>query len=133
MKLVVDTGPLVALLDRRDPLHEWAREVFEQLEPPFLTCEAVLTEASHFLGDSAALRAAWKAGELVVGLEAQRHRDRICQLIDKYRPMDFADACLVTLAEQQHPALVVTIDRADFTRYRIHGRTALKLLLPEAD
>ena len=49
MKLIVDTGPLVALLDRRDPLHDWAEETFEELAPPYLTCDAVLTEASHFL------------------------------------------------------------------------------------
>ena len=130
MKLIVDTGPLVALLDRTDPFHAWAVETFEELATPYLVCEAVLTEASHFLGDSKALRAAWQANELVVGLDSGRHRGRICELMDKYAPMDFADACVVTMAELHHPATVVTIDRRDFARYRIRGRTAIRTLMP---
>lgn len=130
MKLIVDTGPLVALLDARDPLHAWAVSVFEELAPPYLTCEAVLTEASHFLGDSKALRAAWRAGELVIHLDSGKHRDRICTLIDRYQPMDFADACLVAMAELHHPATVITIDRKDFSRYRIRGRNALRTVMP---
>ncbi|MFZ5469134.1 MAG: type II toxin-antitoxin system VapC family toxin [Myxococcota bacterium] len=86
MKLIVDTGPLVALLDRRDPLHTWAKEIFEELAPPYLTCDAVLTEASHFVGDSTALSAAWRAGELVVEFESRKHRERICALMERYEP-----------------------------------------------
>lgn len=130
MNLIVDTGPLVALLDRKDPYHRWAVEMFEELATPYLVCEAVLTEASHFLGDSTALRAAWRAGELVVALDPQKHRDRICALIDKYTPMDFADACVVMMAELHEPATVVTLDRRDFSRYRIRGRTAIRTLMP---
>lgn len=130
MKIIVDTGPLVALLNRRDGYHRWAREVFEQLEPPFLVCDAVLTEASHFLGDSKALREAWLADELQVSFDSAANRSRICQLIQKYRPMDFADACLVVMAELHEPATVVTIDRRDFSRYRVRGRYAIPLILP---
>lgn len=130
MKLIVDTGPLVALLDRTDPFHRWAVETFEELATPYLVCDAVLTEASHFLGDSTALRAAWRAGELVVGLDSHQHRERICGLIEKYAPMDFADACVVTMAEIHHPATVVTIDRRDFARYRIRGRNTIRTLMP---
>ena len=130
MKTVLDTGPLVALLDRSDPHHAWAVATFEALAPPFLVCDAVLTEAMHFLGDSEALRAASRAGELVVALESGAHRDRICALMDKYAPMDFADACVVTMAEVHHPATVVTIDRKDFSRYRLFGRNAVRTLMP---
>jgi uncharacterized protein len=86
LKLIVDTGPLVALLDRRDGLHRWAVETFEGLSPPFLTCEAVMTEAAHFLNDSSALSAAWLAGELVVDFDSEKHRERVCALIEKYPP-----------------------------------------------
>ncbi|MFZ5469140.1 MAG: type II toxin-antitoxin system VapC family toxin [Myxococcota bacterium] len=130
MKLIVDTGPLVALLDRRDPLHAWAQETFEELAPPYLTCDAVLTEASHFLGDSTALRAAWLAGELVVEFDSRKHRERICALMERYQPMDFADACIVVMAELHHSASIITIDRKDFSRYRIHGRNALRTVMP---
>jgi predicted nucleic acid-binding protein len=130
VKLIVDTGPLVALLDRKDPYHRWAVETFEELATPYLVCDAVLTEASHLLGDSTALRAAWRADELVIGLDTARHRDRICALIDKYEPMDFADACVVMMAELHHGATVVTVDRKDFSRYRLHGRNAIRTLMP---
>lgn len=130
MKIVVDTGPLVALLDRSDPHHPWARATFEELAPPYLVCDAVLTEAMHFLGDSSALRAAWSAGELSVALDTEARRARICELMHRYAPMDFADACVVAMAEIHHPATVVTIDRKDFARYRIFGRNTIRTRMP---
>lgn len=130
MKFIVDTGPLVALLDRSDPLHDWAVRTLTPLPAPWIVCEAVLTEASLFLGSSEALREAWRVGELVVGLEAEAHRARIAALLTKYPPMDFADACVVMLAELHDPATVVTIDRRDFTRYRIFGRRAIRTIMP---
>jgi predicted nucleic acid-binding protein len=51
---IVDTGPLVALLDARDPHHAWARETLRRLETPLMTCEAVLSEACFLLTGSKA-------------------------------------------------------------------------------
>ena len=130
MNIIVDTGPLVALLDRSDPLHAWAVKTLSPLSAPWLVCEAVLTETSHFLGDSRALRQAWRSGELVVALAAEQHRDRLAALLDKYAPMDFADACVVAMAELHDPATVVTIDRKDFSRYRIFGRRQIRAIMP---
>ena len=45
--VLVDTGPLIALIDRRDRHHAWVREQFDQILPPLLTCEAVLAEACY--------------------------------------------------------------------------------------
>ena len=45
LAVLLDTGPLVAFLDRQESHHEWARREFGKLRPPLLTCEAVLTEA----------------------------------------------------------------------------------------
>ena len=43
--ILLDTGPLIAILDRRDAHHNWAWDQFDAIDPPLLTCEAVLTEA----------------------------------------------------------------------------------------
>lgn len=51
------------------------------------------------------------AGELIVDFDSEKHRERICELIERYAPMEFADACLFVMAEVHHPATVVTIDR----------------------
>ena len=47
--VIADTGPIVALLNARDEYHTWARETLETIDPPLLTCEPVLTEASHLV------------------------------------------------------------------------------------
>ena len=54
----VDTGALVALLDRSDEWHKWAVGVFKSLRPPLFTCEAVFAEAWHLLGESGPSRGA---------------------------------------------------------------------------
>lgn len=51
--VLVDTGPLVAALNRRDQFHEWATERFKEIDPPGLTCEPVLAEACYLLRDIA--------------------------------------------------------------------------------
>ena len=52
-RVLLDTGPLVASLNRRDEFHEWARAQMANLAPPLLTCEAVLTETCYLLRDIA--------------------------------------------------------------------------------
>jgi predicted nucleic acid-binding protein len=130
MNVIVDSGPLVALLDRKDPFHAWSVKTLETLPAPFLVCEAVLTECFHFLNQPTPLLSAWKADDLVVAFSAQEHQARISMLMDKFAPMDFADACVVAMAEMHHPATVVTTDRKDFSRYRVHGRNLIRTLMP---
>jgi uncharacterized protein len=72
-------------------------------------------------------------GLLVSRFDTQAAAPRLAELIAKFsdQPMDFADACLVYLSEQTRDCRIVTIDRADFTVYRRHGREAIPLLLPD--
>jgi predicted nucleic acid-binding protein len=136
MIYIIDTGPLVAAFRRpaeRDPFTPWATALVRSLPYPLFTCDAVLTEAAHFLRSARALLEAMERGLLVSRFDTQASAARLGELTKKYadRPMDFADACLVCMSEQTADCKIVTIDRHDFTSYRRHGREPIPLLMPD--
>jgi predicted nucleic acid-binding protein len=116
----------------KDPFTPWAAKLLRSLPYPLFTCDAVLTEAAHFLRSPAKLLEAVRRGLLVSQFDTQTAAPRLAELVRKYtdRSMDFADACLVYMSEQTRDCRVVTIDRADFAVYRRHGRETIPLLLP---
>lgn len=135
--VVLDTGPLVALLDRDEAHHDWAAAKFRTLSPPLLTCDAVLSEAS-FLLQRAGLDAGLPVELLVRGvLEVSSpftSRDdaaSVRSLMRRYRniPMSFADACLVRLVERTENGSILTLD-SDFRIYRQANRRVIPLLIP---
>ena len=136
MIYLLDTGPLVAAFRRpedKDPFTPWAAKLLRSLPYPLFTCDAVLTEAAHFLRSPTKLLEALRRGLLVSQFDTQTAAPRLAELVEKYadRSMDFADACLVYMSEQTRDCKVVTIDRADFVVYRRHGRESIPLLLPD--
>ena len=136
MIYILDTGPLVAALRRPedgDPFTPWAAKLIRSLPYPLFTCDAVLTEAAHFLRSPARVLEAINRGLLVSRFDTQSAASRLAELVKKYadQPMDFADACVVCLTEQTKDCKVVTIDRSDFTVYRRHGREPIPLILPD--
>ena len=135
MNYIVDTGPIVAAFRHRrdkDPFTPWASNLFRTLPHPLYTCDAVLTEAAHFLRSPAPLIEAINRGLLVSRFDTQSASARLGELVTKYRdvPMDFADACLVCMSEEMRDCKVVTVDSDDFTTYRRFRREAIPLLLP---
>lgn len=135
-RILVDTGPLVALLNRRDHHHAWVKTQLRTMDPPLETCEAVLSEACYLLqqvpgGPEAVLELITK-GLVAVAFSLQDEAKAIQSLILRYAdlPMDLADACMVRLAELHEPSIIFTLD-SDFRIYRKHGRTALPILLPD--
>ena len=134
---LVDTGPLVAALDRSEPHHDWAVTQLESLEPPLLTCEAVLSETAFLLrsagtNEALPLRLAERGMVRTVAVtESERDVGRLRRLIEQYSyvPMSFADACLVLLAERFPNARLLTLD-SDFRIYRAAGQRAIPLLTP---
>jgi len=131
---LIDTGAILAILDRTDRWHEACVDTFQQLRLPLLTSEAVLTELFHLAGDSRAeMEAAWalvRSGVIVMAtIENAELRD-VHTLILRYwdRPMDFADATLVYLAKRESLTTILTVDRADFDTYRIEGRRRFRVL-----
>lgn len=137
MRILLDTGPWVALLCRSDSQHVWARDQFAQLREPLLTCEAVVAETCFLLArngfDPAAALAFIERGAIEVGLSLQAEASAIRQLFQRYGnvPASLADACLIRLSELHEPCKVLTLD-SDFQVYRRHGRKAIALISPSS-
>ena len=136
--VIVDTGPVVALLDTDEAHHDWARSRFAALKPPLLTCEAVLSEASFLLqragADPSLPVTLIERGVLHVARPLAGADDALAvgRLIRRYRdvPMSFADACLVRIVECTDNASIMTLD-SDFRIYRQAGRRVIPLLIPD--
>jgi uncharacterized protein len=122
--VLVDAGPLVALLDRGDPHHDACVAALGQIRSPLATVWPALTEAMYLLGESwIAQKALWSRVELgALSLLPLDEGDapRLRELMEKYRdqPMDLADAALVHVAERAGLTEVFTLDRRHFSVYR---------------
>jgi predicted nucleic acid-binding protein len=122
--VLVDTGPLVALLDRSDPDHVTCQETLSSLNDSMVTVWPVVTEVMYLL------RAYWQAQEALWEMIETGAVEvlplsiddvgRMKELMGKYRdlPMDLADAALVRVAERERLRRIFTLDRRDFQIYR---------------
>jgi uncharacterized protein len=130
---LVDAGFLVALLSRRDANHRWAAAQAPRFPPPWMTCEAVLSETSHLLGRRGipSLASLLRRGALVCRYRFADDTVAVLKLLEKYSdvPISFADACLVRMTETLNNPMLLTTD-ADFRIYRRHGRQIIPCLLP---
>jgi predicted nucleic acid-binding protein len=126
-KILIDSGPLIALFDASDRYHIAAIEFLKTNTYPLLTTIASVTEALHLLDFNRNaqidfLEWIYRGGIEIYPIDNNAIK-RIKQLMEKYSdlPMDFADACLVYLAEKLRLHTIVTIDR-DFNIYKIKGK-----------
>ena len=127
--VLVDTGPLVALLDPSDGARARCRGCLDALERcDLVTSEAVVTEASYLLDFSSEAQASLMhllaSGRIRVEHLTPKDRPRIAELMLRYAklPMDYADATLVVLAERLVAKRVFTLDRKDFGLYTVGKR-----------
>jgi len=123
--LLLDTGPLVSVLDSRDQCHARCLAVWPSVIHRCLTTEPVVTEACHLAlrgggFPHAPLDFLLSAGIPIIALEAGGHR-LAASLMGQYAslPMDFADASLVALGEALDITTVFTTDRRGFGTYRL--------------
>lgn len=134
--ILIDSGPLVALLNRRERHHQWASSRAENSPHPFHTCEPVVTEACFLLQerpDAVQALMEWLTrGDLMISLRLGEEIAAVAKLMDRYSniPMSLADACLVRMAEQHSQGVVFTLD-SDFRVYRKHGRQVVPTLMPD--
>lgn len=132
---IADTGPLIGWINRRDQWHAWSVGVLDGLEPPLLTCEAVIAEAAWQLMSSPEaldrLYGLIEAGALRVVDLLPEHMPHIRALSAKYPQMDFCDAAVVRLAEMYPHAKILTTDTEHFTIYRRFRDKPLALIHPK--
>lgn len=131
--VLVDAGFLVAVLSRRDSHHSWAVAQASSHAPPWRTCEAVLSEAFHLIGERGvpALSSLLRRRALSVAFDFDNDVDAVLKLLQKYAslPMSLADACLVRMSETITDPIILTTD-SDFRIYRRHSRQIVPCLLP---
>ena len=135
-KVIIDSGPLVAFLNKNDKFHNWALSQFSLLSPPFYTCESVISEVCFLLrntenGPQNVLRLIER--ELIkLQFKLEAELSIILNLIYKYSniPMSLADACLVRMCEQITDSVICTLD-SDFNIYRKDKRKVIPVLIPE--
>jgi len=134
MKAILDTGPLVALLNRSDRYHSWAQQALSGVKPPLWTCEPVLAEACHLTGQARAILEMVSEQRIRIGLDLEEQAAAAAALLARYRKrMDLADACVVRMSELTKRCVVITLDRRDFSFYRRNGREVIPLVAPESD
>ncbi|NEP79235.1 MAG: PIN domain-containing protein [Okeania sp. SIO3B3] len=134
-KVIIDTGVVVAYLSKSDRFHEWAKVELSKINPPLLTCEAVIVE-SYFL-----LKGTYGAVDLIFSLLRTKQITipfsltdetvEIEALMKRYQnvPMSLADACLVRMNELISGSVVLTLD-SDFRVYRKHRNEVIDLIIP---
>jgi uncharacterized protein len=132
--VLLDTGPIVALLSKDDAEHERAERLFSECAPPFRCCEAVLAEACFLMkkvhpGAPAEVLALGRKGVFEISFSLTEHWTEIERLLRKYanRPISLADASLIRCAEIHQEERILTFD-SDFRLYRWDRNKTFHLL-----
>ncbi len=133
--VMIDTGPLVAFLNRRERHHSWVKGVLDTVEPPIFTCEPVLSESCFLLqdikGGQEAILALISRGLLRSDFRVAAEANSLRALMKKFSdvPMSLADACLVRMTELDQHGVVLTLD-SDFRIYRRNQRQVVPTISP---
>lgn len=134
--IIIDTGPLVAAINRKDRFHPWVVQQLSNIQMPLYTCEAVVSEACFLLqmvyGAQQALLAWLNQGLLMIDFQLSAEVAAVRALMERYEsvPMSLADACLVRMVELRPNSTVLTLD-TDFMVYRINRNQPIPAILPK--
>jgi predicted nucleic acid-binding protein len=133
--ILLDTGPLISLLNPSDTYHQWVIKQIQIISPPLITCEPVITEACFLAarhGNSTdSILELLDNGFMRIDMRLQQEVKTIRALMQKYQnvPMSLADASLVRLAEYYPDSRLFTLD-SDFEIYRVHRNQTIPLISP---
>jgi predicted nucleic acid-binding protein len=134
--VIIDTGPLVAFVNRREAANAWACEQFNRINPPFITCESVISECCFLLqrADKGVdnLMQLLERDVVAIRFDLADELRAVTRLLKRYAsvPMSLADACLVRMVEQHSTSPVFTLD-THFRIYRKSGRTVIPTIMPQ--
>ncbi|HEY6445496.1 MAG TPA: PIN domain-containing protein [Acidobacteriaceae bacterium] len=132
--VLLDSGFIVALLDRRDRRHSDCVAAMEIVDRPLVTCEAVISESCYLLrrvpGAKESILANVEAGVFNIGFQLVHSVAAVRGIMRKYsdQPVDFADACLIRMADELDTGDILTLD-SDFRTYRWRGTRTFHLLV----
>ncbi len=132
---LLDTGAIVALLDRSERKHEACVAALGEVAGPLVTCEAVIAESCYLVrkmrGAAAAILENIATGAFQVPFQIARSAPQLQRILAKYRDreIDLADACLIHLANEIGSGDILTLDR-DFDVYRWGANKPFRRLIP---
>ena len=136
MKVVlVDAGFLVAMYDRHEPKHRLCVRIYESVSSQMVTCEAVIGEALYLLRKFReavnGILFSIDRGVLSIPFTLRDSSRSVLEIMEKYSdiPADFADACLIHMANELGTGDILTLD-SDFRHYRWRRNRAFNLLIP---
>ena len=134
-QVIIDTSALVASIDQSERHHEWVVQQLEQIEPPLLTCESVVSETWFLLGRVRGAREAFlpylEQGQVQVVFSLESELASVLTIMKRYEsvPASLADAELVRMTELYPRSSVFTLD-SDFQIYRKYRDTPIPLIFP---
>ncbi|HKV22956.1 MAG TPA: PIN domain-containing protein [Candidatus Acidoferrum sp.] len=132
--VLLDTGIIIALLNWRESSHKAAASAVVEIGGPLITCEAVITESCYLLrnvaGAAQTVLENVARGLFQIPFQLPREAPAVKWILRKYadRRIDFADACLIRLAEAFDTGDILTLDR-DFETYRWGRNKPFNLLI----
>jgi predicted nucleic acid-binding protein len=135
-QIILDTGFLVALLNRTEKYHSWVKSQLSKISSPMITCEPVITEACFLLqtihGGEKAILDLVNRKKLQIPFVLTDESLLIQTLMQRYQsvPMSLADACLVRMTEIYSDSILLTLD-SDFRIYRKNKNEIINLLTPD--
>jgi predicted nucleic acid-binding protein len=121
--ILIDTGPIVALFNRRDKHHKRVLEFTQNYEGGFVATWSVITEATHLLRNSIQAQLnllEWiRRGGIEIFSIDKNDIERMIVLTKKYSdlPIDLADCSLIITAEKLSINEIISID-SDYDVYR---------------
>jgi predicted nucleic acid-binding protein len=133
--VLVDASFLIALYNKSDTNHARCVPLLSEFDAPMVTCEAVLAESLHMLrfahGAADSILASVENGALEIRFNLAKSAAAFRVTLEKYRdtPADFADACLIHMADQLDTGDILTLD-SDFKHYRWRRNRRFRMLIP---